>query len=184
MKKLFAIIVAVAFGLSLAGVAVAADKPAAGTAAPAKAEPAKKAAKVRTHRVRGTIEALNAADGTFTVKGKKGPVDLKAGEKVKLADFAVGDNVYVRYSEGTAVSAKKITGKKGAHKGARKEAAPKTEAAPAAPATKERPGWSTVFGPPRPTRAGAPRAGGHNPPALFFLRAPGEFPCARRGPAH
>ncbi len=141
MKKLFPIIVAVAFALSLAGAAVAAEKPAAGTAAPArpepaKAEPAKKAAKVRTHRVRGTIAALNAADGTFTVKGRKGPVDLKAGEKVKLADFAVGDNVYVRYSEGTAVSAKKITGKKGAHKGARKDAAPKAEAAPAAPAAK------------------------------------------------
>ncbi len=143
MKKLLSVIVAVAFALSLAAVVVAAEKPAAAPAKaePAKAEPAKKAAKVKSHRVTGTIESLDAAAGTFSVKGKKETVNLKAGEKVKLADFAVGDKVLVKYSEGTASSVKKVTEKKkAAHKAMKKEAAPKKEmapaAAPAAPATK------------------------------------------------
>ncbi len=147
MKKLLSVIVAVAFALSLAAVVVAAEKPAAAPAAapakaePAKAEPAKKAAKVKSHRVTGTIESLDSAAGTFSVKGKKETVNLKAGEKVKLADFAVGDKVLVKYSEGTASSVKKVTEKKkAAHKAMKKEAAPKKEmapaAAPAAPATK------------------------------------------------
>jgi len=142
MKKLLSVIVAVAFALSLAAVVVAAEKPAAAPAAapakaePAKAEPVKKAAKVRSHRVTGTIESLDAAAGTFSVKGKKGLVDLKAGEKVKLADFAVGDKVLVKYSEGSASSVKKVTEKKKAAPKAKTEAAPKKEMAPAAPATK------------------------------------------------
>ena len=142
MKKLLSVIVAVAFALSLAAVVVAAEKPAAAPAAapakaePAKAEPVKKAAKVRSHRVTGTIESLDAAAGTFSVKGKKGLVDLKAGEKVKLADFAVGDKVLVKYSEGSASSVKKVTEKKKATPKAKTEAAPKKEMAPAAPATK------------------------------------------------
>ncbi len=144
MKKLLSVIVGVAFALSLAGVVVAAEKPAAApAAAPAKAapakkaEPAKKAAKAKVRRVTGTIESLDAAAGTFSVKGKKGMVDLKAGEKVKLGDFAVGEEVFVKYSEGTANSVKKVTGKKkAAHKAMKEEAAPKKEAAPAAPATK------------------------------------------------
>ncbi len=139
MKKLLSVIVGVAFALSLAAVAVAAEKTGAAPAKPeaAKAEPAKKAAKMKAHRVTGTIESLDAAAGTFSVKGKKETVSLKAGEKVKLADFAVGEKVLVKYSEGTASSMKKVTEKKkGAHKAMKKEAAPMKEEAPAAPATK------------------------------------------------
>ena len=151
MKKLLSVIVAAAFALSLAAVVVAAEKPAAAPAAapatapakaaPAKAEPTKKAAKAKSHRVTGTIESLDAAAGTFSVKGKKETVGLKAGEKVKLDGFAVGDKVLVKYSEGTASSVKKVTEKKkAAHKAGKTEAAPKKEmapaAAPAAPATK------------------------------------------------
>ena len=147
MKKLLSVFVAMAFALSLAAVVVAAEKPAAApTAAPAKSEPAKaeaakpepakKTARVRAHRIHGTIESLDAAAGTFSVKSRKKTVELKAGEKVKLADFAVGDKVVAKYAEGTASSVKKVTGKTGAHKAMKKEAAPKTETAPAAPATK------------------------------------------------
>ncbi len=138
MKKLLSVIVDVAFALSLAAVAVAAEQTGAAPAKPeaAKAEPAKKAAKVKSHRATGTIESLDAAAGTFSVKGKKGMVDLKAGEKVKLGDFAVGEKVFVKYSDGTASSVKKVTEKKKAAHKAKKEAAPKKEEAPAAPATK------------------------------------------------
>ena len=118
MKKIFTVVMAVAFAFSVAGFAVAAEK----AAAPA-AEKSAKAAKGK--KVSGTIEALDVAAGTFTVKGKKGNVDLKAGEKVKLDSFKVGDKVYVKYVDGTASSVKgvKATGravKKGAKKAAEK----------------------------------------------------------------
>jgi len=152
MKKIFALFVAVAFTLSLAVMAVAADekKAAPAPAAPAKAEPAKKEAapakkeaakKAKAKVVTGTIEALDAAAGTFSVKGKKETVQLKAGQKVKLGDFKVGDKVTATYADGVAskvVAAKKAAPKKEAAP-AKKEAAPaKKEAAPApaAPAKK------------------------------------------------
>ena len=73
----------------------------------------KSAKKAKGQKVSGTIEALDVAAGTFTVKGKKGNVDLKAGEKVKLDSFKVGDKVYVKYADGTASSVKgvKATGR-------------------------------------------------------------------------
>src|SRR5450756_737546 len=92
MKKIFTVVMAVAFAFSVAGFAVAADN--AAKSAPAKREAApmaKKAAKGQ--KVSGTIEALDAAAGTFSVKGKKGNVDLKAGENVQLGDFNVGDKL-------------------------------------------------------------------------------------------
>jgi hypothetical protein len=138
MKRLLSLIVAVAFALSFAAVVVAAEKPAAApAAAPAKAEPAKKVAKPKSKQITGTVESLDAAAGTFSVKGKKETVSLKAGEKVKLADFAVGNKVLVSYAEGTASSVKKVAEKKkAAPKAEKKDAAPapKKEAAPAAPA--------------------------------------------------
>ncbi|MGA8754106.1 hypothetical protein [Candidatus Deferrimicrobium sp.] len=136
MKKILTVVMAVAFAFSVAGFAVAADnavKPmkaaeksatsaeksavsAEKSAASAEksATKAKKAAKKATgQKVSGTIEALDVAAGTFTVKGKKGNVDLKAGEKVKLDSFKVGDKVYVKYVDGTASSVKgvKATGR-------------------------------------------------------------------------
>ena len=129
MKKIFTVVMAVAFAFSVAGFAVAADN-----AAPAKKEAApmaeKKAAKPKAQKVTGTIEALDAAAGTLTVKGKKGNVDLKAGEKVKLGDFKVGDKVVVNYADGTASSVKAVKAKK-----AEKKAAP--EAPPAKPMEKK-----------------------------------------------
>jgi uncharacterized protein YxeA len=129
MKKIFTVVMAVAFAFSIAGFAVAADnavKPmkaaeksavsAEKSAASAEksAKDAKKSAKkAKGQKVSGTIEALDAAAGTFTVKGKKETVNLKAGEKVKLDSFKVGDKVYVKYADGTASSVKgvKATGR-------------------------------------------------------------------------
>jgi hypothetical protein len=133
MKKFFTVVMAVAFAFSVAGFALAADNvaPAKKEAAPAAAPMAeKKAAKPKAQKVTGTIEALDSAAGTLTVKGKKGNVDLKAGEKVKLGDFKVGDKVVVNYADGTASSVKAVKAKK-----AEKKAAP--EAPPAMPMEKK-----------------------------------------------
>ena len=138
MKKIFSVVMAVAFAFSVVGFAVAAEKAAAPAAAPAaekKAAPAaeKKAAKPKAQQVTGTIEALDAAAGTFTVKGKKGNVDLKAG-KVKLGDFKVGDKVVVKYADGTASSVKAVKAKKAEPKAEAKPMAEKKAAPMAAPA--------------------------------------------------
>ena len=130
MKKIFTVMMAIAFAFSVAGFAVAADnaaKPAkaaekaatsaeksatsaekSATEAKKSATEAKKAAKPKAQQVTGTIEAVDAAAGTFTVKGKKGNVDLKAGDKVKLADVKVGDKVVVKYADGSASSVKAV----------------------------------------------------------------------------
>ena len=136
MKKIFTLLMAVAFAFSVVGFAVAADnavKPMkaaekAPAAAPAaeKAPAAKKADKAKAQQVTGTVEALDAAAGTFTVKGKKGNVDLKAGEKVKLDSFKVGDKIVVKYADGTASSVKAVKAPKA------KKAEPKAEAKPMA----------------------------------------------------
>ena len=158
MKKLFTVVLAVAFALAFSGFAVAADN--AAMAAPAKKEAApapaaeKKApvaAKPKALLLTGTIESLDAAAGTFTVKGKKGNVDLSAGEKVMLGDFKVGDKVVVKYADGKASSLKavkaKTAEKKAEAKPAEKKAAPAPAPAPAAapaspppPATAPAPG--------------------------------------------
>jgi hypothetical protein len=128
MKKIFTVVMAVAFAFSVAGFAVAAEKAAApaaeksatsaeksATAAEKSATSAKKSAKkAKSQQVTGTVEALDAAAGTFTVKGKKGNVDLKAGEKVKLDSFKVGDKVVVKYADGTASSVKAVKAAKAA----------------------------------------------------------------------
>ena len=105
-----------------ASVRIEAEKSAA--SAEKSATAAKKATKAKTNLVSGTIEAVDAAAGTFTVKGKKGNVDLKAGEKVKLGDFKVGDKVVVKYADGTASSVKAVKAPKA------KKAEPKPEAKP------------------------------------------------------
>ena len=142
MKKIFMVVMAVAFALSLAGMAFAADNAAMpAKAAEKSATSAEKSAKVaKGEKVSGTIEALDAAAGTFTVKGKKGNVDLKAGEKVKLDSFKVGDKVVVKYADGTASSVKAVKAAKAA-KAAKKAAASAeksaTEAEKAAAAVKK-----------------------------------------------
>ena len=147
MRKMLVVFVALVFTLSLAAVAMA-DKhlapakpaepmKAPAAAAPAKAaEPAKAAAKKapKSLQLTGTVEAVDAKAGTLTVKGKKDPVKLKAGEKVSLDGIAVGDKVLVKYSGDTASSVKKVPAKKAAVKEVKKETKAAAPAAPAAPA--------------------------------------------------
>ncbi len=158
MKRIFAVLMAVAFVFPAAGFAVAAEKAAAPAAAPAatkaaptaqkapatapaaekKAAPAaeKKAVRPKAQLFTGTVEAVDAAAGTLTVKGKKGNVDLKAGEKVKLRELKVGDKVVVKHADGSASSVKAV---KGARAKPMAEAKPTAEkkappaAVPAAP---------------------------------------------------
>jgi len=138
MKRIFAVVIAAAFAFSVAGFAAAAERKAAPATAPAteKAAPAdksapmgekkmeKKESKPKAHQITGTIEGINAAAGTLSVKGKKGNVDLKAGEKVKLGDFKVGDKVVVKHVDATATSVKVVKAPKA------KKAEPKAEAKP------------------------------------------------------
>jgi hypothetical protein len=146
MRRLFTAVWTVVFALSVARFAVAADnavKAAPGPATEKKTEKApapaeKKAsmpAKPKSQQSTGTIEAVDAAAGTFTLKGKKGNVELSAGEKVKLGDIKVGDKVVVKYSEGKASSVKvvkvKTAEKKAEAKPAEKKAPAPAAAAPA-----------------------------------------------------
>ena len=138
MKKMFAVAMAVAFVFAVSCFAVAAEKAAAPAVAPAaeKAAPTaekktapmaeKKTAKPKAQLLTGTVEGLDAAAGTFSVKGRKGNVVLKAGEKVKLGDFKIGDKVVVKHADGTASSVKAVKAPKA------KKAEPKAEAKPMA----------------------------------------------------
>jgi len=125
MKKLFFVVVALAFAVSLATEASAAKMagPAksveqAQAAAPGKsagavkqAEPAKKAVAgkgEKRRQITGVVKAIDENAGTLTVQGRKGSVSLKAGEKGKLAKIQVGDKVFVNYTGDTASSVRKI----------------------------------------------------------------------------
>lgn len=91
MKRLFSVFVALVFALSLAAAALAETK---------------------AHQITGTIEAIDAAAGTLTVQGRKGSVNLKAGEKVQLEGINTGDKVRVKYADDTASSVKRVPAKK------------------------------------------------------------------------
>lgn len=146
MKKIFTALMAVALAFPVVGFAIAAEKAAAPATEKAAAPAAEKSAteakktekKAKPQLFTGTIESLDAAAGTFSVKGRKGNVDLKAGEKVKLGDFKIGDKVVVKHAEGTASSVKAVkAAKKAAAKAetsadaAAKSAADAKKAAPA-----------------------------------------------------
>jgi pyruvate dehydrogenase E2 component (dihydrolipoamide acetyltransferase) len=153
MKKVIALVVAMLFVLSVAGLSFAAEKaatpapaekkeaaPAKKEAAPAKAE---KKAPAKVKQVTGEVVAVDAKAKTLTVKGKKADVVLTADDKAaaKLADVKVGDKVTVKYKEtdgknvATGIVAKKAKAEKKMEK---KEAAPAAPAPakPAAPAAK------------------------------------------------
>jgi len=137
MKKVLTVLLALFVAVAFAGVTVAADtaaKPAAGGQDPAAAKKGEKAAKTKPQEVTGTIEALDAKAGTFTVKGTTGNVDLKAGDKVKLGSFKVGDKVTVKYAEGKATSVKAAKAKEAAAPGEDPAAVKKGEKAAPAPA--------------------------------------------------
>jgi hypothetical protein len=85
MKKLFSVLAAAAFALSIGAGGCAKEK------APSPSEPAKKEAagkekkaapKVSVKFFTGTIETLDAAAGTLTLKGPKDLDGMKIGDKV------------------------------------------------------------------------------------------------------
>ncbi len=120
MKKMLAMFLAVVFALPLSGFAAAADN-AAKPAKAAKTE-TKVEKKVRSLRFTGTVEAVDAAAGTLTVKGKKGNVDLKAGEKVNLAGLKTGEKVIVKRAGDTALAVKVLKAKKAGKKAGKEPA--------------------------------------------------------------
>jgi hypothetical protein len=133
MKELFSMFVAAAFALSMIGVAVAADNAAkpmkaaeksAATAEKPAAAGKKSAKAARFQQMTGTVEALDASAGTFTVKGRKGNVDLKAGGKIRLGDVKVGDKVVVKHADGTASSLKAVKATRSAKKATAKAEKP------------------------------------------------------------
>ena len=170
MKKLFSIFLAVAFALSIAGVVFAADTvkmKAPPLPPPAEMKPApageKQASKAKSQEVTGTIEELDAEAGYFTVKVKNVYVDLTAGEKVNLANFKVGDQVTVEYSDSTASSVKATKSK--SKKSAKKTVPPPAPVAAPAPAAPPAPvadpatvAAPATAAPPAPAAAPAPTA--------------------------
>lgn len=108
MKKVIALLVAMLFALSVAGLAIAAEKKEAAPAEKKEAAPAQEKAPVKVKQVTGEVTAIDAAAKTLTVKGKAGEVALTADdkttvkigkEKKALADVKVGDKATVKYTE-------------------------------------------------------------------------------------
>jgi hypothetical protein len=148
MKRLFFVVVALAFAVSLptkasaakmAGPAKSVEQARAeapgGSAGPGKqAEPAKKAVagkRTKRRQITGVVKEIDESAGTLTVKGRKGSVSLKAGEKGTLAKIQVGDKVLVKYTGDTASSIKKVSGKTATTKQMVKKEAPPKMAEPA-----------------------------------------------------
>lgn len=109
MRKPFSVLAAAAFALSIGAGGCAKEK-AASPPEPAKKEAAgkeKKAApKVGVKLFTGTIEGLDAAAGTLTLKGPKGAMDFKAVGRAKkdLDDMNIGDKVMVKHTNEMALS--------------------------------------------------------------------------------
>jgi Cu/Ag efflux protein CusF len=108
MKRVIALLVAMVFVLSIAGLAIAAEKKEAAPAQKKEAAPAEKKAPAKVKQVTGEVTAVDATAKTLTVKGKAGDVSLTADdktvvkigkEKKALGDIKVGDKVTVKYAE-------------------------------------------------------------------------------------
>lgn len=135
MKRVIALTVAMLFVLSVAGLAIAAEKKEATPMEKKEAAPVEKKAHAKVKQVTGEVTAVDATAKTLTVKGKAGDVALTADdkttvkvgkEKKALADVKVGDKVTVRYAEMDGKNiAKSIIVK--AAPAEKKEAAPKAE---------------------------------------------------------
>lgn len=109
MKKLFPVLAAAAFALSIVAGGCTKDK------SPPPPQPAKKAIsgteknaapKPRVKLFTGTIEALDEEAGTLTLKGPKGEMRFQAREKVKkqLDGLNIGDKVIVKHVDEIALS--------------------------------------------------------------------------------
>jgi hypothetical protein len=109
MRKLFPVLAAAAFALSIVAGGCAKEK------SPPQPQPARKAIsgteknaapKPRVKLFTGTIEALDEAAGTLTLKGPKGERRFQAHEKMKeqLDDLKIGDKVIVKHVDEIALS--------------------------------------------------------------------------------
>lgn len=109
MRKLFVVLAAAAFALSIVPGGCAKDK------SPPQSQPAKKEAagtakkaapKPRAKLFTGTIEDLDEAAGTLTLKGPKGEMRFQTSQKVKeqLDGLEIGDKVIVKHADQIALS--------------------------------------------------------------------------------
>jgi hypothetical protein len=109
MRKLFPVLAAAAFALSIVAGGCAKEK------SPPQPQPARKAIagteknaapKPRVKLFTGTIEALDAAAGTLTLKGPMGERRFQVHEKVKerLDGLKIGDKVIVKHVDEIALS--------------------------------------------------------------------------------
>ena len=109
MRKPFPLLAAAVFALSIVAGGCAKEK------SPPQPQPARKAIagteknrapKPHVKLFTGTIEALDAAAGTMTLKGPKGERRFQVHEKVKeqLNDLNIGDKVIVKHAEDIALS--------------------------------------------------------------------------------
>jgi hypothetical protein len=110
MRKRFLMIAAAAFALSLVTGGCAkekspphqpAKKETSGTARTAAPKP-----KPHVKLFTGTIEAMDEAAGTLTLKGPKGAMDFQVHEEVKiqLDDLKIGDKVIVKHVDEIALA--------------------------------------------------------------------------------
>ena len=109
MRKLFLVLAAAAFALSMVTGGCAKDKspPQAQPAKKEAAETAKKAGpKLRAKLFTGMIEDLDEAAGTLTLRGPKGERRFEAHEKVKeqLDGLEIGDKVIVKHIDEIALT--------------------------------------------------------------------------------
>ena len=130
MRKLFPVLAAAAFALSIVAGGCAKEK------SPPQPQPAKKAIagtekkaapKPHVKLFTGTIEALDAAAGTLTLKGPKGEMRFQVHEKVKeqLDGLKIGDKVIVKHVDEIALSIVKPRTSKNAQDRKEKEGAVK-----------------------------------------------------------
>ena len=109
MRKLFPVLAAAAFALSIVAGGCGKEK------SPPQPQPARKAIagteknaapKPHVKLFTGTIEALDAAAGTLTLKGPKGEMRFQVNEKVKeqLDGLKIGDKVIVKHVDEIALS--------------------------------------------------------------------------------
>lgn len=104
MRKLFSVLATAAFALSIVAGGCAKEK------APSPPEPAKKesatietktAPKPHVKLFTGTIEVLDAAAGSLTLKGPRGERRFQVHEKLKeqLDGLEIGDKVIVKHTD-------------------------------------------------------------------------------------
>jgi len=109
MRNLFSLLAAATFALSIVAGGCAKEQ------APPPSEPAKKesaaavtkpAPKPRVKLFTGTIEVLDAAAGTLTLKGPRGERRFQVHEEVKeqFNGLKIGDKVIVKHAEDIALS--------------------------------------------------------------------------------